>query len=292
MGGETGFGFGKSKTRSGTSTETFVDPAQQPFLDFLRQSAQGLQQQQQSQIGGLFGLGADLGRQGQQGLNQNQQLGGQLANLPGVNVGQGQAGFDALTQLTQGQGLGQQQLQRIAGGNDPAVQNQINQLGGDISRQFQQLLPGIEAQAVGNQQLGGGRQGVAQGLLGQASQDAFGRGATQLRFDDLSRQLAAGTALQGGQLQAGSQLGGLGLQQGVADAGLGLSGLQSAGSLNTAGIQQLQSLFNLGFSPFQAEFSPLLALNQIIGQPTQLSTGESFGRTDQFNVNVGTEIIP
>jgi len=61
--------------------------------------------------------------------------------------------------------------------------------------------------------------------------------------------------------------------------------LTAAAQTQLGGLGELQNLFNLGFSPFQAEFSPLLALNQVIGQPTVLQTGESFGRTDQFNVN-------
>jgi len=284
MGGESGLDFGKTKQRSGTTTTEAIDPAQQPFLDFLRTSAQGTFEQQQGNIGQLFGLAGGLGQQGQEGLNLLGQQGSQLSNLPGINIGQGQGGFDALSQLTQGTGLGQQQLQQIAGGNDPAVGNQIGQLGQDIQRQFNQLLPGIESQAIGGGQLGGGRQGVAQGLGLQASQDAFGRGAAQIRFDDLSRQLQAGTALGQQQGQAGAQLGNLGLQQGIGEAGFDLQGLQSATQANLGGLDQLQNLFNLGFSPFQAEFSPLLSLAQIIGDPTVLQQGSSFGRTDQFNV--------
>lgn len=285
MGGDAGFGFGKTKQRSGTSTESFVDPAQQPFLDFLRQSATGLQQSQQSKVGGLFGLAGNLGQQGQQSLGQLGGISQQLQQGQNVGFGQGQGGIDTLNQFTQGTGLGQGQLQRIAGGNDPAVGNQIGQLGQDIQRQFSQLLPGIEAQAIGGGQLGGGRQGVAQGLGLQASQDAFQRGATDIRAGDLQRQLAAAGQLGQQAGQAGGQLGQLGLQQGVAQAGLDQAGLQSAAQTELGGLGQLQNLFNLGFSPFQAEFSPLLALNQVIGQPTVLQTGESFGRTDQFNFN-------
>ena len=285
MGGDAGFGFGRTKQRSGTSTESFVDPAQQPFLDFIRSQATNLQQQQQSQVGGLFDLAGGLGQQGQAGLQNLGQIGGQLAQGQNVGFGQGQQGINALSGLTQGQGLGQQQLQRIAGGNDPAVGQQIGQLGQDIQRQFSQLLPGIESQAIGGGQLGGGRQGVAQGLGLQASQDAFGRGAADIRFQDLNRQFGAAGTLGQQAGQAGGQLASLGLQQGVGQAGLNQAGLQSAAQTQLGGLGQLQDLFNLGFSPFQAEFSPLLALNQIIGQPTTLQTGESFGRTDQFNFN-------
>jgi len=284
--------FGKSKQRSGTSTSTFVDPAQQPFLDFLRQSAQGTFEQTNAGIGGLFGLAGNLGQQGQQALSGLQQTGQQLGQGVDVGVGQGQGGIDALNLLAQGQGLGQGQLQRIAGGNDPAVGQQIGQLGSDLERQFGQLLPGITNQAVGGGQLGGGRQGVAQGLLGQATQDAFGRGATDIRFQDLQRQLAAAGQLGQQQQQAGGALGQLGTQQGIAQGGLDLQGLQGQAQTQLGGLGQLQGLFNLGFSPFEAQFSPALNLAQIIGQPTTLSQGESFGRTDQFNFGIEGGVKP
>ena len=285
MSGEGAFGFGKSKTRTGSETSTFVDPAQQPFLDFIRTQAQGIFEGQQGNIGSLFGLAGQLGQQGQAGLQNLDQIGGQLAQEQQIGFGQGQGGIDTLNQFTQGTGLGQGALQRIAGGNDPAVQNQINQLGGDLTRNFNQLLPGIESQAIGGGQLGGGRQGVAQGLLGQATQDAFGRGATQLRFDDLSRQLTAGTALGQQAGQAGNQLGVLGLQNELGQAGLNQAGLQSAAQTQLGGLGELQNQFNLGFSPFQTEFFPAQSLAGIFGSPTVLSQGSSFGRTDSFNVN-------
>ena len=289
MSGGGALGFSKSKSRSGSEQRTFVDPAQQPFLDFIRQAATGLQGSQQGQIGGLFDLAGGLGGQGQDflsGLFGTQQ---QLGQGFGGGFGQGQAGIDALTAQSQGTGLGQGQLQRIAGGNDPAVQAQIDALGGDLARQFGQLLPGIETQAIGGGQLGGGRQGVAQGLLGQATQDAFGRGAADIRFQDLARQFGAASTLQQGQTQAGGALGQLGGQQALGTAGLNQAGLLGQGQLGLGGLGQLQGLFNLGFSPFEAEFTPLQNLAQIIGGPTILGEGSSFGRTDAFSFDVSGE---
>ncbi len=281
MGGS--LGFSKTKSRSGSEQSTFVDPSQQPFLDFARANAQQLAGQQQQQIGGLFDLAGGLGGQGQNflgGLQSTQQT---LQQGFGGGFGQGQGGIDALSQLSQGQGLGQGQLQRIAGGNDPAVQGQIDALGSDLARQFSQLLPGIESEAIGGGQLGGGRQGVAQGLLGQATQDAFGQGAADIRFQDLQRQFGAASTLQQGQTQAGGALGQLGGQQALATAGLNQAGQLGSGQLGLGGLQSLQGLFNLGFSPFEAEFTPLQNLAQIIGGPTVLGEGTSFGKTDAFS---------
>jgi len=286
MSGGGALGFSKSKSRSGSEQSTFVDPSQQPFLDFVRSSAQGLQGQQQQQIGGLFDLAGSLGGQGQDFLSGLQGTQQQLGEGFGGGFGQGQAGIDALTAQSQGRGLGQGQLQRIASGSDPAVQGQIDALGSDLARQFSQLLPGITNQAVGGGQLGGGRQGVAQGLLGQATQDAFGQGAADIRFQDLQRQFGAASTLQQGQQAAGGALGQLGGQQELATAGLNQAGLLGQGQLGLGGLQSLQGLFNLGFSPFEAEFSPLQNLNQIIGGPTVLGSGTSFGRTDAFSADV------
>ena len=290
MGGS--LGFGKTKTRSGGQESTFVDPAQQPFLDLVRGQAAQLAGQQQGQIGGLFDLAGGLGGQGQDflgGLFGTQQ---ELGQGFGGGFGQGQAGIDALSGIAQGTDPASQALQQQAFGQNPALQQQIGQLGQDINRQFQQQLVGIESEAIGGGQLGGGRQGVAQGLLGQSAQDAFSRGATDLRGQDIGRQLQAAQALGGLQGGAAQGLAGLGGQQALGTAGLNQAGQLGQGQLGLGGLQSLQGLFNLGFSPFEAEFTPLQSLSQIIGTPTRLGQGTNFGRTDQFNFNVGGGIVP
>ena len=284
-------GFNKSKSRSGSQQQTFVDPSQQPFLDLARGQATELQSRQQGQIGGLFDLAGSLGQQGQGFLGGIEQSQRQLQQGFAGGFGQGQAGIDALTAQSQGQGLGQGQLRQIASGNDPAVQQQIDLLGGDIARQFEQLLPGIESQAIGGGQLGGGRQGVAQGLGLQASQDAFARGAGDIRFQDLNRQFGAAGALSQGQQAAGGALGQLGGQQELGAAGLNQAGELGAGQLGLGGLQSLQGQFNLGFSPFEAEFTPLQNLAQIIGGPTILGSGSSFGKTDQFGFDASGGVL-
>ena len=287
-------GFSKSKSRSGSEQSTFVDPAQQPFLDFARAQAQGLQGTQQGQIGSLFGTAQGLQQQGQgflQGLQGSQE---QLGQGFGGGFGQGQAGIDALTSFVGQPGQAEQALQRQAFGQNPALQQQIGQLGSDINRQFQQQLTGITSEAIGGGQLGGGRQGVAQGLLGQSALDAFSRGATDLRGQDIGRQLQASEALGGLEAQRG-QLGGalgqLGGQQQLGAAGLNQAGLLGQGQLGLGGLQSLQGQFNLGFSPFEAQFTPLQNLAQIIGGPTVLGQGTSFGRTDQFGADASGGVL-
>ena len=290
MGGS--LGFSKSKSQSGSQQNTFVDPAQSPFLAQLRGLGLDITQQQLQGIGSLFGLSQGLQGQGQQLLGGVQGAQQQLGQGQQFGFGQGQGGIDALQGLASGDNPSLQALQRQATGQNPQLNNQIGQLGTDLSRNFlEQLNPAITSQAIGGGQLGGGRQGVAQGLGIQATQDAFSRGATQLRSDDIGRQLQASQAVAGIQGQAGSQLAGLGGQQQFQQAGLNQQGQFQSGQLGLGGLGQLQSLFNLGFSPFEAQFSPLQSLAGIIGQPTVLGQGTSQGSSSAFSVQGGGGVL-
>ena len=239
----------RSTSSSSSSSRSFVDPQQQPFLQFLRQQAQGVQQgQQQARTDTAFDLGGQLLGAGGQGLSNVGAIQGQLQG----NLG----GFGATADA-------QQALRQQAFGENPELQNQINLLGQDIGQTFsQQILPGIQSEAIGFGQLGGGREGVAQGLGIQSALGEFQRGASTLRSDDINRQLAAA-----------GQLGQLGLGQQQQTAGQ----LGTAGQLNLQGIESLQSLFNLGLAPFDAEFGGLQQLAQIIGDPTILQEAQATG---------------
>ena len=282
-----GGSLSSSKSKSQSTQESFVDPAQSPFLQQLRSAAQNLSGEQQQQIGQLFGLSQGLQQQGQGflgGLQGTQQGLGQLGQ---AGFGQGQAGIDALTGIAQGTNPAAQALQQQAQGQNPFLQQQIEQLGGDVTRQFERGLQGVRGEAVGGGQLGGGRQGVAEGLLGESATRQFAQGATQLRNQDIQRQFEASSQLLQQQGFAGAQLGGLGQQQGLGNQQAQLGGLLGQGQLGLGGLGQLQGQFNLGFSPFQAEFSPLQSLAGIIGSPTVLSTGQSTGSGSSFGVSGG-----
>lgn len=253
------FGRSKSTSQSQQFAQTFVDPQQQPFLANLRQQATSLAEQQAPQISQqAFDLGGQLLGAGGQGLTNLGQISGQLQGaLPG----------------SQQVGAASQALRQQAFGANPQLGEQIGQLGQDIGRQFnQQILPGIQSEAIGAGQLGGGREGVAQGLGIQASQDAFQRGATDLRSADIQRRLEAAGAL-----------GGLGLGQQQQTAGQ----LATAGGLNLGGLDQLGNLFNLGLAPFQAEFAPLQNLAGIIGDPTVLSQSQGFSQGTGSAIDFG-----
>lgn len=254
------FGSSKSKSSSQQQSRTFVDPQQAPFLQNLRAGATQLAQQQLPQV-------SQVGRQ----------LGGELLGAGGQALGNLQGIQGQLQGPLRGQravGQAASALQQQAFGQNPQLGEQIGQLGLDIGRQFsQQILPGIQSEAIGFGQLGGGREGVAQGLGIQASQDAFQRGATDLRSADIQRRLEAAGAL-----------GGLGLSQ----QDIQSQALQAAGGLNIGGLGELGNLFNLGLAPFAAEFGPLQQLAGIIGDPTILSksTGTSTGKASGFDVGI------
>jgi hypothetical protein len=156
--------IGGSSSRA--SSKSFVDPLQQPFLDFVRN------------------LGMDLTGQNTQGAQD-------FAGQAGASLfGQGQ---ELLGGLTQNDFLSA--LQQQAGGNQQLVGQQIGQLESSLGRAFnQQVLPGIRRDATAVGALGGSRQGVQEGIASQGFADAFSRGATDIMGADAQRSLQAGTA--------------------------------------------------------------------------------------------------
>ena len=103
---------------------------------------------------------------------------------------------DAAKQLFTG---GNQFLQNLGGdagsgyledrlsSNNPVLEQQISQLQQDTGRLFrEELNPAITSRAVGGGTLGGGRQGVAQGLAAESAARVFTQGATALRAGDVA----------------------------------------------------------------------------------------------------------
>ncbi len=162
------FGFSSNKSSSESSGRSFVDPSQAPFLNFLRNMALGQAQGAMGQQGALQGVSQGL-------LGQGQQF---LGNL---------------------QGLGSPAMQ----------QQQMGQLTANLGQAFQQqVLPGIRRGAVATGTLGGGRQGVAEGVA--AGQ--FGQALTS-GFTDI---MANAERMRLGAAQTG--LGSLGSMMGIAGA--------------------------------------------------------------------------
>ena len=185
--GSFGIGGGKS---SGSS-KSYVDPKQQPFLDFGRNAARGL----------LRG-----NRRGAQAFGQ--QAGRDLYGM----------GMQNLPQLTSNPFLSG--LQQTAQGNPELVAQQKQQLGTDLTNMWnQQINPGIGRDYGGIGARYGSRMAVDQNLAGGEVMDAYSRGATELDTQAQNRQLQAGTA--GGGLLAQGILGGSQAAQQYFDIGMG-----------------------------------------------------------------------
>ena len=245
--------FGSNKQRqqqtSSSMGQSYVDPSQRGFFDWLRGQAQNTAESQMG-AGGMGDVANQLsGQLGQAG----QDFLGQLQGLAG-------------TQELSGTGFLEQRLNQA----NPFLNQQIAQLGQDIGEQFQQsILPGIRGSAQQVGAYGGSRQGVAEGLAAQGAQDAFAQQAANLRFQDVGLRQAAAGQLQSAGLQQ------QGLQAAAANTGLGnLGGLMNLG----------MSPFGAQFGPL-AQFAQLLGPANILNR-TQ-SYGQSTGQSGGYNFGLG-----
>lgn len=155
---------------------------------------------------------------------------------------QGNAGTDA--------------LQRRVSGPNTALEGNLQALRENLGRLFsEEINPAITNEAIAGGQLGGGRQGVAQGLGARAIAEQFTQGAASLISDDqMQRDAAAG------------KLGDL------------------LGSGASTGLGALQSLLGIGMEG-QTNLGPLSQLAQILGGPTVLGQSSDFSRA--FSESLG-----
>lgn len=172
--------------------------------------------------------------------------------------GSGSLFLGDLQGISSGTDVSGQFLQDRISGEGGFVDENISALGEDLSQFFsEELLPGITSQAVGGGQLGGGRQGVAQGKAIEAVGREFRRGSLDIRNADLRARQDAATQLSAQRLSA-----------------------------SQAGLAGLESQFNLANAATLAPFSPFLTLAQILGDPTvltdQSSSSSSFGVSASF----------
>lgn len=261
-------GAGKSTSSSrqqatGQSTsqaQTFVDPAQQDFFNFIFGTGQGIAQGQLG-AGGTGDIAAQLGGTL---LGQGQDILGTLFGGP-----QGQTS-SIIEQLRNPEFLSTEAGQRAL---DPV----IGQLGQDINTQLQRQLTGAgglasEAQVAGN--LGGGRDQVQRGIAQEGALQTFGREAANLRLGGFQQGQGLRADLLG---QAGALSG----QQ---------VGQQIGGQLG--GLSNLQNIFNLGLAPGNAQFNPLMMLSALLGDPNILSQAfsqsstQSTGRSSSSSIQL------
>ncbi len=142
---------------------------------------------------------------------------------------------------------GSQYLQDRLSSDNEVLEEQIGMLGQDLGNFFnEELMPGITSQAADGGQLGGGRQGVAQGRAISEVGNQFTRGATALRAGDIAARDSAASTLAGNSISgamAGFQ--GMGAMAGIADMG-----------------------FSAGMAPYER-------LAAILGGPTVLGSSSS-----------------
>lgn len=207
---------GKSKSGSSQSSKmnSFISPDQLPFLKDLWSQATG-------QI-----LGEGLGAADTAG---GQRLMGDVYQNPFM-----------------------QGIQQFARPDNQMVQNNMNLLGHGLTQNLQNnLLPTIANTAIQSGGFGGGRQGVAQGLALQGTQQAFQQGSADIMNNAYNQAQQA--ALGGGQLAMQNALGGVGA------------------------LGQLQ----------QQQLAPLMSLAQILGSPTVLQSSKSKGGSSSTSSNFG-----
>ena len=205
-------------------SQTFVDPAQQGFLDFLRNQASGV-------AAGQSGIGEFAFPFAQQ------LLGGGTALLDSLSSG---AFADPLRDF---------QL------NDSLIEGQISALGTDIDRQLQEFLGGaggLGSEFVLGGTLGGGRQQVQEGIATRGAIDAFARESAGLRGADAAQrqQLGLDQATSLSQLQGGGQETALGNLQNLFNLGISPFDAQFGPLLNLSQIlgdpTRLQETFGQG----------------------------------------------
>lgn len=146
-----------------------------------------------------------------------------------------------------GSDAGSQYLSQRLDANNPVLEQQIAQLQEDTGRLFrEELNPAITSRAVSGGTLGGGRQGVAQGLAAEGAARTFTQGATALRAQDVAARDSVAQSIATNTLNAAS-----------------------------TGLGSLPSLLNILQQGNQAELGIYSSLSSILGGPSTLTQSSS-----------------
>lgn len=155
---------------------------------------------------------------------------------------------------------GSDYLKNRVSGDNALLDEQIAGLGTDLGRFFnEELLPGITSNSINSGTLGGGRQGVAQGLAAEKVAQQFTRGATELRSADQAARDAAARDYAGG----------------VRDSA-------------ATGLAGLPSVLGLAESGAASDFLPISLLADVLGGPTTLTESLSLSDSSSFGQSTAT----
>lgn len=247
------FGFGKKKSSSSSSSQaqTFVDPSQQPYLDFGRGQARQLYDQGPMPVEGVAGINPNLATS----LNNQFTAGNQIANAGGNMMAQGgnmmgQGFGGAMNYANQAMGAGPAQGAGFAIGtgnqyasgtagmgaasmnaavnqgfdqsnlsnyiNNDVLQGQINAATRDINRNLEEnQLTGNASAAAGAGASGSSRRSVMDAIAMRGAADRSADVASQMRGQAYGQALGieAGRASQNANFQQGANQANAGFQQ-------------------------------------------------------------------------------
>jgi hypothetical protein len=143
---------------------------------------------------------------------------------------------------------GAQYMQDRLTGDDSVLRSQIGEMQNDLGKFYnEQLNPAITSRAVAGGNLGGGRQGVAQGMAMQGVTEQMRKGSVDLRAkDQAQKDSIAGTIAQ--------------------------NSIEAA----STGLGALPSLMDIAGKGANAELGIYSNLASILGGPTTLTTANSY----------------
>jgi hypothetical protein len=183
---------------------------------------------------------------------------------------------------------GSEYMRNRLSSDNPVLDEQISGLSTDIGKLFnEQLMPGIRSTAAAGGTLGGGRQGVAEGLATRAAAEQFTKGVTALRANDVNQrdQIAAGIATNSLQ-SAATGLGALPTLLDISERGANQElGVYSTLAGILGGPTTLSSSQSTDFSRSTAE-SVAQAFSKSFGQQTSTSQGTSTSRGRGWNFDM------
>jgi hypothetical protein len=165
--------------------------------------------------------------------------------------------------------------------NNPVLEQQISELQKDTGRLFrEELNPAITSRAVGGGTLGGGRQGVAQGLAAEGAARVFTQGATALRAGDVASRDAVAQSVATNSLNA-------------ANTGLGAlpSLLEVLERGNNAELGVYSSLSSILGGPTTLTQSGSTSLAESLAKAYGEQSGTSSGSSRAWNFDTSASLI-